>query len=213
MLPINRRIVVEIIDNVTKIDTEYADTDQKLLRLKEYLIQWNNHKLTGAVLGRIYEIVNPPDEDGFSESITIDELVTYHPSFRTSNGGDWCRADNGSYLGKKYIVKNTKSNNRIESVKLDGFNKGLRIKQNINPQIKKQLAAMRCAILDISSIDFENLNAEMFKIETDHKNGKKDEHYMNNIDEQSMSDFQPLSKAANDAKREHCKKCKTTVKT
>ena len=46
--------------------------------------------------------------------------------------------------------------------------------------------------------------------EVDHKDGRKnDERVMLNQDQQ-LSDFQPLSKAANDAKRQYCKDCKST---
>ena len=35
---------------------------------------------------------------------------------------------------------------------------------------------------------------------------------MNDLDKQSLDDFQPLSKAANDAKRSHCTACKASGK-
>ncbi len=169
-------------------------------KLKVYLEKWSNYKFTPQILGKIYLLVNPPDEDGFSADITISELTEYHPSFRTSNGGDWCRSDN-SFLGQKYIIKRSREGGRIHSVKLDGINKGLKINQNIRADIVAHVSKQNCAILDISK-----------DIEVDHKNGKKDEHHMNDMSKQSLSDFQPLSKAANDAKRTHCTRCKQTGK-
>ena len=47
--------------------------------------------------------------------------------------------------------------------------------------------------------------------EVDHKNGWKNDGAMN-IKTQKLEDFQPLSKAANDAKRQFCKECRRTKK-
>lgn len=166
-------------------------------RLQAYLSPWSDFKFTPQLLGKIFLLVNPPDADGFSPEISIDELTKYHPSFRTSNGGDWCRSNN-SFLGQQYIIRRTKTGGRISSIKLDGINKGLTINPGIRKDISETISKQRCAILDVGNV------------EVDHKNGKKDEHHMNDLSSQSLSDFQPLSKAANDAKREHCKKCKST---
>jgi hypothetical protein len=44
----------------------------------------------------------------------------------------------------------------------------------------------------------------------DHKNGMKNEARVMKNEDQKLSDFQPLSKAANDAKRQYCKECRRT---
>lgn len=45
--------------------------------------------------------------------------------------------------------------------------------------------------------------------EVDHKNGwKNNMDVMKNLSTQRYEDFQPLSKAANDAKRQFCKECR-----
>jgi hypothetical protein len=46
------------------------------------------------------------------------------------------------------------------------------------------------------------------KPEIDHKNGWKNDLSVMNPKTQKLEDFQPLSKSANDAKRQHCKECK-----
>ena len=46
--------------------------------------------------------------------------------------------------------------------------------------------------------------------EVDHKNGMKNEARVMQNENQKLSDFQPLSKAANDAKRQYCKECKAS---
>jgi len=197
----------DLTNNDKKVINEYLDSilnnnlDENIVKeqLLSYLEKWSDYKFTPQLLGKIFLLVNAPDSDGFSNEITINELTQYHPSFRTSNGGDWCRSDS-STLGKEYIIRRIKDGGRISSVKLDGFNKGLTIKQVIRKDISDSIKKKRCVILDVG------------KVEVDHKNGKKDEHYMNDPSAQSLNDFQPLSKAANDAKREHCKKCKKTGK-
>src|SRR5690606_3923573 len=57
-----------------------------------------------------------------------------------------------------------------------------------------------------------NGNSENTKIEIDHKDGRKDNDRVSNMKTQKFEDFQPLSKAANDAKRQICKRCKETNK-
>ena len=186
-----------ILSELDQIRQDASGSKQKADRLKKYLKTFFDTTFPPALLGMAFEIINPPDNDGFSEWITIDTLTTYHPSFRTKNGGDWCRS-NLSYLGKKYDVKRQHISNRIYAVKLDGFNKNKTIQPGIRKDIFDEISKKRCAILDIS------------RVEVDHKNGKKDEHHLNDLASQSLNDFQPLSKAANDAKREHCKRCKAT---
>lgn len=189
-------------DLIKKIQSlqSVSDDSLRLKSLMEMLSVYHNTRLPGAVLKEIFLIVNPPDEDGFSKEITIDELMNYNIGFRTQNGGDWCRS-NQSALGKEYNITRIKNHGSIYAVKLEGFNKNLTINQNIRPDIKNAIQKKRCVILDVST-----------NVEADHKNGKKDEQYMNNLDEQSLDDFQPLSKAANIAKRSHCIKCKSSGK-
>lgn len=54
--------------------------------------------------------------------------------------------------------------------------------------------------------------SENTKIEIDHKDGRKDDWRVSDPDTQSIDDFQPLCKAANDVKRQICKDCKRTNK-
>lgn len=57
-----------------------------------------------------------------------------------------------------------------------------------------------------------NGNSENTKIEIDHKDGRKDDERISDITTQTLEDFQPLTKAANDSKRQICKHCKETNK-
>ena len=150
----------------------------------------------------IFEKYASPEE-GFSRSISIDELIKIHSDFRSTNGNQWARSDN-SWLGKKYIIIRTHKNGSVNSIKLDGFNNNSVNKyRGIKADIVKALKNKKCCILDIRSSKGN---------EIDHKNGKYDSLTNINSSNQKIGDFQVLSKAANDAKRQHCKKCKETGK-
>lgn len=162
--------------------------------VQEVLRKFAKYELKGAHLGRAFEKMYVQDE-GYSSSIQMEELEKNHHSFHTTNGGDWCRSDQ-SYLGKKYNIDRERRNGKIFSIRTDGYNKQNKIIQSIRPDILKEIQKKRCSILDISS-----------NIECDHKDGMKDDWRLNDKSSQKTSDFQPLSKTANDAKRQHCKKC------
>lgn len=181
-------IIIEQLDNA-------KDSEETLSILKKY----SKYELKGSHLGRAFEKLFIYEE-GFSPSITMEELEKCHHSFHTSNGGDWCRT-NTSYLGKKYIIGRELKGGKIFSIKTGGFNKNNKINQSIKNDILKEIQSRRCVILDIST-----------NIECDHKDGMKDDWRLNNKENQRLDDFQPLSKTANDAKRQHCKKCLKTGK-
>jgi len=83
----------------------------------------------------------------------------------------------------------------IEKVSIIGFKeKKNDFKQTIPTEIKRELSKNICLILGTSNP------------EIDHKNGRKIKTGT------QLEDFQPLSKAANDAKRQHCINCKKTNK-
>lgn len=54
--------------------------------------------------------------------------------------------------------------------------------------------------------------SENTKIEVDHKDGRKDSDRISSLATQKMDDFQALCKAANDVKRQICKRCKQSNK-
>lgn len=114
------------------------------------------------------------------------------------NGADWARAS--SSLSKKYIIefdKDITPGNRIDRIRTIGFTKNS-FSQQINKRIIKDIKKQRCVVLGTSNP------------EVDHKNGRKNDNRLNMVDKQKLDDFQPLSKAANDAKRQFCKDCKNT---
>jgi len=158
--------------------------------------------LTPLTLGMLFEMyagiiydANDPFSC-FSKEIPINELRNIHPGFESTNGCQWARSD-GSYLGKKYKIKRPKIGGKVAAIQLDGpNNNSIKKHREIRKDIREAVLSQRCIVLDVKS-----------NIEIDHKNGKYNE--LSNIDtrNQKLSDFQPLSKAANDAKRQHCKEC------
>ncbi len=158
--------------------------------------------LTPLTLGMLFEMYadikyDPDDPTScFSREIPISELKNIHPGFESTNGCQWARSD-GSYLGNKYKIKRPKVGGKVFAIQLDGPNSNSVKKfRGIRKDIRDIISKQRCVILDVSS-----------NIEVDHKNGKYDELSNIQLDEQKINDFQPLSKAANDAKRQHCKDC------
>ena len=136
-----------------------------------------------------------PDHEGFSRSVSVAEFVGRFARLRFGNGGDWCRRD--SSLAKTYNVVRRKRNNAIVAVELQGFNK-TPTERPINATHKREIKAMRCVVLGTSSP------------ECDHRDGRLDDPRLSDTKKQRLTDFQPLSKAANAAKRQHCKNCRET---
>lgn len=148
-----------------------------------------------------------PNEKGISRWVKTSEFVGLYKDLQLGNGGSWCRAS--SSLAKKYIVefdKSLTSGNSIDAVRLNGFNVNKTFSQNIRSEIKDYYKNKNCVMLGIQGI------SENTKIEIDHKDGRKNDWRVSDIKTQKLEDFQPLCKAANDAKRQICKKCKETDK-
>lgn len=139
-----------------------------------------------------------PNDQGVSRWVNVNEFVGKYSALSFGNGASWARKE--STLAKKFIIEFDKSltpGNGIDAIRLNGFNNG-NFSQHIKSEIKKAIKSQRCVILGTSNP------------EVDHKNGMKNEARVMTISNQKLSDFQPLSKAANDAKRQFCKECKRT---
>ena len=135
-----------------------------------------------------------PDELGFSREVSVEEFVGKYQALVFGNGASWARKE--ATLAKYYNVTRHKKGkgNRITHVELQGYAEDP-IQKQTPEHIRKAITANRCVVLGTS------------EPECDHKIGHPDDP---NISNQTMDDFQPLSKAANDAKRQHCKNCKNT---
>ena len=139
-----------------------------------------------------------PNENGISRWVDVTEFVGEYASLTFGNGASWARKE--STLAKRFIVEFDKSitpGNSIDRIRLNGFNNG-DYSQHIRSDIKRVIRSQRCVILGTSHP------------EVDHKNGMKNEGRVMRNEDQHLEDFQPLSKAANDAKRQFCKECRRT---
>ena len=135
-----------------------------------------------------------PDQNWISRRVKKDEFKGEYSDLYFENWCSWGRFDGN--LAKQYIIEYDKSLtpwNRVDAIRLNGCNKWEKWTQNIKADIKKHYKIKRCVILDTSGP------------EVDHKNWWKNDLSVMNSSTQKLEDFQPLSKAANDAKRQHCK--------
>ena len=139
-----------------------------------------------------------PNSNGISRWVSVSEFVGEYACLTCDNGASWARKE--STLAKKYVIefdKSISSGNGIDRIRLNGFNSS-DYSQYIRADIKKAIKARRCVVLGTSNP------------EVDHKNGMKNEGRVMRNENQRLEDFQPLSKAANDAKRQFCKECRQT---
>lgn len=148
-----------------------------------------------------------PNSQGISRWVRVTEFVGEYESLKLGNGRSWCRDD--SSFAKKFIVEINRSitpGNSIDAIKLNGYNTKQSFNQAIRADIKEFYRNQNCVMLGICG------NSENTKIEIDHKDGRKDDWRVSDPRTQKLEDFQPLCKAANDAKRQICKRCKDTDK-
>lgn len=137
----------------------------------------------------------PPDENGWTKIITLDELLIINPNFKSNNGCQWARK--GSKLDNKYNLVRFQAKdmggkgNRVVAFQLQGFKEKAE-NHAIPAEVRRALKGRPCVVLGIVTSDME----------IDHKDGR----YFS--DKYTIDDFQPMCKAANDAKREHCKRCR-----
>lgn len=137
-----------------------------------------------------------PDHTGNSRRVSVDEFVGKYEGLTFGNGGDWCRTDGG--LAREYLVERHKKGIKIVAVQLFGFNTKKQISKQIRKDIRTEISAQKCAVLYVGAV------------EVDHKDGHRDDYENSKPENQKREDFQPLSPAANKAKRQHCKVCRDT---
>lgn len=148
-----------------------------------------------------------PDEKGKSRWVNSAEFVGKYKDLKLGNGGSWCRKE--STLAKQFLLEFDKSltpGNSIDAIRTIGYNKATSFNQAIRSDIKKYYKNKPCVMLGLVG------HSENTKIEIDHKDGRKNDERVSNLNTQRIEDFQPLTKAANDAKRQICKKCIETNK-
>lgn len=143
-----------------------------------------------------------PDNNGKSRWVSVTEFVDKYSPLVMGNGCDWGRKS--SQLRQLYIVEFDKSQtpgNRVDRVRLNGFNREANFSQTIRKDISDEIRTRRCVMLGV------NGKSENTIIEVDHKDGRKNDMRISDMATQRIEDFQPLCKAANDIKRQICKNC------
>lgn len=148
----------------------------------------------------LFEELAQIDENGCSRWVYVTEFLGKYQGLQLLNGAGWSR-DDGAF-GRKYLIERDRSltpGNKVDAIRTVGFN-NVDYSQYIRADIKKAIKSRRCVVLGTSNP------------EVDHKNGMKNEGRVMRNENQCLEDFQPLSKAANDAKRQFCKECRQTGK-
>jgi hypothetical protein len=147
------------------------------------------------------ELANP-DDDGKSKIITREEFEKIE-ELKLGNGGSWCRYN--SKLADTFIIKiyryGDADNSMISAIELCGWNRDIQVTQRINKKIVDELKDKPCVFCGCTS-----------NIEIDHKDGRKNDLSLNDIENQSEEQFQTTCKHCNDIKRQWCKECKKTNK-
>ena len=140
-----------------------------------------------------------PDKEGFSRKVLVSEFKGPYKNLKFGNGANWARSD-GS-LGQKFnvVLHKEGKGNAITAVELQGYNKRPKLKP-IGKHVRAEHEMKRCVVLATGNVQI------------DHKDGRYDDPSVSSTVTQKPEDFQPLSAAANYAKREHCRKCEDTGK-
>lgn len=147
--------------------------------------------MTPTELGKLFLRYYPVDKSGYSKVALMEDLIKIEPEFRTKNGCDWARSD-VSWLGKQFEIVRKKEKGRISSVQLCGFKEKDK-NHTIPSSVRKALKGKPCALLGTTT-----------NVEIDHKDATY------TTENCEAEDFQVLHKSVNDAKRQHCKKCRET---
>lgn len=137
-----------------------------------------------------------PDSLGFSRPVPVSEFTGPYASLKFGNGGDWIRQD-GSLAKRFNIRRHPEGKGKITQVELQGFKKVV-IQKPIPEGIRREVTAGRCVVLATGSP------------QCDHKDGRLDDPRLSDASLVTVDDFQPLSRGANDAKRQHCLECRDT---
>jgi len=153
------------------------------------------------------ELARPNPDTGCSRWVSVAEFKGKYACLVLGNGCSWGRKS--SPLQARYVVEFDKTQtpgNSIDRIRLNGYNRAHHFSQAIRRDICDEIRRRKCVMLGV------NGTSENTRIEVDHKDGRKDDMRVSDPNTQRIEDFQPLCKAANDIKRQICKRCKETNK-
>lgn len=186
-----------IVDKVADPCTVQAG--RRLLSSSTALGVEEGHLMAKSKAALFVDLAGPDEATGISRWVSTDEFIGEYIDLELGNGGSWCRKE--STLAKRFVIEFDKSvtpRNRIDRIRLNGYQTQPIGNQAIRSDIRMEIQQHRCVVLGTSAV------------EVDHKNGRKDDPRVWEMATQQLTDFQPLSKAANDAKRQFCKECAAT---
>lgn len=167
---------------------------------------WKNIFKPGSKSYKFLELA-APNKDGVSRTVYLSEFIGPYSNLTFGNGADWARQSSlfQRVFNVEFIKANTPGMPTI-ALKLAGFKeKQILHVQTIHPAIKQIISKKRCLLLGTN-------RSSDHRTEVDHKDGRKNDPRVMNPKTQQIEDFQPLSKPANDAKRQFCKECRQTNK-
>jgi hypothetical protein len=144
-----------------------------------------------------------PDDSGTSNWITVEDVIDFGLSWST-NGN----VRRGVAFGvNEYIWEfKRERNRRIVEMRLIGHNDSISFNQRVHKDIVNELRKQTKSNFSIDCI-VPLVNEDK---EIDHRWGRKDDpkyEYINDINKQSISDFQLLSHSHNQFKRQRCVEC------
>ena len=147
-----------------------------------------------------------PDANGFSEWVSIQEVRNNGLSW--SNNGNVRRSIVFGVYEYKWEFKRL-NNRRIVELRTIGYGQSKAFNQSIRKDIvdelRKQTRSNFALDCIVPLVDDDK--------EIDHRWGRKEHsnyEYLNDLDKQTIKDFQLLSHSHNQFKREQCVKCKQT---
>lgn len=150
-----------------------------------------------------------PDENGLSEWRTVEDVISAGLSW-SSNGN----VRRGIAFGVfeflwEFKRINNRHNGTILEMRLSGCNNSVSLNQRIRKDIMDELRKQtRSNFAPDSIVPLVEKDKEI-----DHRWGRKDSpkyDYINDVNKQSIEDFQLLSHSHNQYKRQQCVKCKET---
>lgn len=139
-----------------------------------------------------------PDELGFSREVSVEEFVGKYQRLQFGNGADWARRSGTLAKHYKVCLHKRGKGNKTTHVELQGYRKVPVLQKSTPDRLRRKITAKDCVAHGTS------------KTECAYKDERLDAPRLSDVTRVTLDDFQFLSKAANDAKRQHCVECRDT---
>jgi hypothetical protein len=173
----------------TKELREFLSVERSHDEIKEFVK--DQPKLTGTQLCEMVLHIAKPDKEGKSREITRDEIESIHHSFGNIMG-TWQAALKKIHT---FVFKHGLGNSWT-SFHLTGFNDNP-FSQTIRPDIDREIKKEPCVFCGCHS-----------DIQTDHKDGRKNDPQVSNQKTQRKEHFQSTDRHCNMVKKTRCEECR-----